>query len=176
MNLFKRLKTRRQLKKSLKAHDARQLDIEEILSRDNSDNVVWDAYEYCMRKCAWDPSALSDSSVRDFLLCVLFEGEVNNGGIFQFLSNSSGDMSGETLLALEKIDETAAKVLREALRYFPNGIVPKDREERNDLIDQFDEKVAVHFNMELDEIIFEHDLSKSCYEFLQKHKEEFLCF
>ena len=74
-------------------HINRQLDIQEIFSRDYSANVVVDAYEYHMRKCNWDPSFMKESSVKDFLLCVLFDGEVCNDGISQFLSNGSGDMS-----------------------------------------------------------------------------------
>ena len=120
MNLFKRIKMRRRINKSLKTngfnrrqfkrsmeeHINRKLDIQEILSREYSDNVVVDAYEYCMRKCNWDPSTLKESCVKDFLLCNVFDGEVGNGGISQFLSSSSGDMAEETVSSMEKIDET----------------------------------------------------------------------
>ena len=190
MNLFKRIKIRRQINKSLKAngfdrkqfiesmqeHINRKLDIGEILSREYSDSVVVDAYEYCMRKCEWDPSTLNAGNVRDFLLCVLFEGEVANGGISQFLSNSSGDMAEETVLAIEKIGEPeTATMLREVLQCFPNGVVPKDRDARNGLMEQFDEKVEEAFD-KFDRILLEHSLSQSCYTFLQSHKKDFLRF
>ena len=190
MNLFKRIKTRRQINKSLKAngfdrkqfkksmqeHINRKLDIGEILSREYSDNVVVDAYEYCMRKCEWDPSTLEAGSIRDFLLCVLFEGEVANGGISQFLSNSSGDMAEETVLAIEKIGEPeTATMLCEVLQCFPNGVAPKDRDARNDLMEQFDEKVEEEFD-KFDQTLMKHSLSQSCYTFLQSHKNDFLCF
>ena len=190
MRLFKSIKTRRQINKSLKAngfdrkqfkksmqeHINRKLDIGEILSREYSDSAVVDAYEYCMRKCEWDPSALESCNVRDFLLCVLFEGEVANGGISQFLSNSSGDMTEETVLALEKIGEPeTVAMLREVLQCFPNGVVPKNREVRNDLMEQFDEKVEAQFD-QFDRVLWEHSLSQSCYTFLQYHKNDFLCF
>ena len=190
MNLFKRIKTRRQINKSLKAngfdrkqfkksmqeHINRKLDIGEILSREYSDSAVVDAYEYCMRKCEWDPFTLDAGNVRDFLLCVLFEGEVANGGISQFLFNSSGDMAEETVLALEKIGEPeTATLLREVLQRFPNGVAPKDRDARNDFLEQFDEKVEEEFD-KLDWALMEHRLSQSCYTFLQSHKNDFLCF
>lgn len=190
MNLFKRIKTRRQINKSLKAngfdrkqlkksmqeHINRELDIGEILSREYSDGVIVDAYEYCMRKCEWDPSTLETGNVRDFLLCVLFEGEVAGGGVAQFLSNSSGDMAEETVLALEKIGEPkTATMLREVLRRFPNSVVPKNRDARNDLMEQFDEKVEEEFD-KFDRTLWEHSLSQSCYTFLQSHKNDFLCF
>lgn len=174
INLFKSIKARR--KKPLKNNINRELDIMEILSREYSDSVVVDAYEYCMRKCGWDPSILKAGNVRDFLLCVLFEGEIANGGISQFLSNSSGDMAEETILALEKIGEPdIAKLLRKTLQCFPNGAVPKDCDARNDLIEQFDEKVEAQFD-EFDRILWNHSLSQSCYRFLQSHKNDFICF
>lgn len=190
MNLFKRIKTRRQVNKSLKAngfyrkqfkksmqeHINRKLDIGEILSREYSDSVVVDTYEYCMRKCEWDPSTLEAGSIKDFLLCVLFDGEIANGGISQFLSNSSGDMTEETVMALEKINEhKTASLLRETLQCFPNGAVPKGRDARNGLMEQFDEKVKEQFD-QFDRILWEHSLSQSCYAFLQCHKNDFLCF
>lgn len=190
MNLFKRIKTRRQINRSLKAngfdrkqfkksmqeHINRELDIGEILSREYSDSVLVDAYEYCMRKCEWSPSTLEAGAVRDFLLCVLFEGEVANGGISQFLSNSSGDMAEETVSAIEKIGESeTATMLRKVFQCFPNGIVPRDCDDRNNLMEQFDEKVEAQFD-QFDQILWEHSLSQSCYTFLQCHKNDFLCF
>lgn len=189
MNLFQKIKMRKQINKSLKEsgfnrkefkqsmkeHINRELDINEILAKDYPDNVVEDAYEYCMRKCNWDPSTLEDSNVRAFLLCVLFEGEVANGGISQFLSNSSGDMSEETALAMEKIDESVAGIIREAIQCFPNGQAPTDREERNEQMDRFDEETVKRLE-KLDQTAWGLDISKNCYDFLQEHKTEFLNF
>lgn len=189
MNLFKRIKTRRQINKSLKAngfnrrqfkkmmkeHARRKLDIKEILLREYSDNVVVDAYEYCMRKCNWDPSTLEESSVKVFLLCIVFVGEVGNGGISKFLSSSSGDMAEETVLAMEKIDKPMSKLLRKALQCFPDGIAPKDCDKRNALMKQFNEETEKHLD-ELDRIAWEHDISQNCYEFLQANKNDFLFF
>lgn len=191
MNLFKRIKIRghiinkslkancfdrKQFKKSMQEHINRELDIEKILSREYSDSVVEDAYEYCMRKCEWDPSTLEAGNVRDFLLCVLFEGEVANGGVAQFLSNRSGDMAEETVLVLEKIGEPeTSTMLREVLRRFPNSVVPKNCDARNNLMEQFDEKVEEEFD-KFDQILWEHSLSQSCYTFLLSHKNDFLCF
>ena len=109
----------------------RELDIEEILSRDYSPNVIIDAYEYCMRKCSWDVSQMQNSTVKVFLLCIIFQGEVENGGITQFLSNSSGNMTSETIDALKRIDEVYADLLIKAAHCFPEGIVPKKQERYN---------------------------------------------
>lgn len=187
-NITQKIKTHRQLRQSLRSHginfrqiiksfkeyEKRKLDIREILSEDYSDDVLVDAYEYCMRKCSWDPATLPDSNVRDFLLSMLFQNEVENGGISQFLSNSSGDMCSETVSALKKIDANAAETLLKALDRFPNGIAPKDREMRNDLMDQMDEETIQYFD-ELDQTLFEQD-TKAYVDFIHLHKDEFLRF
>ena len=77
------------------------LDIQEILSREYSEDAAIDAYEYCMRKCNWEPSALKPGAMKDFLLCMDFSGWVGNGGISQFIENTSDDMIMETIEALK---------------------------------------------------------------------------
>lgn len=53
------------------------------------------------------------------------EGEVNNGGIDQFLFNSSGDYVHETIQALEIIKANkTADILREACKRFPGENPP----------------------------------------------------
>ena len=144
-------------------------------TRDYSDNSVIDAYEYCMRKCNWDPSTLPDSNVRDFLLCMLYQGEVDNGGVSQVLSNNSGDMSAETVEALKKIDDNAAEILVKALSCFPDGIVPKDREARNNLLDHLDEEKQKCLD-ELDQVAYGHDGLSAYYNFIHLHQDEFMKF
>ena len=152
-----------------------KLDIQEILSRKYSEDAVIDTYEYCMKKCDWDPSVLADGNIKDFLLGMLFQAEVDNGGISQFFFNSSGDLSQETVAALTKVDAKSARILAEALACFPNGVAPRDRQIRNDLMDRFDEETVKRLEL-LEEVISGHDSSKSYYDFLQEHKEDFLNF
>lgn len=153
--------------------ETRELNIREILSKAYSEDVVHDVYDYCMRKCDWNPFVLEDGNVKDFLLCMLFQNEVDNGGICQFFFNSSGDLSSETKAALKRIDPEAAGVLHKAINCFPDGVVPEDREIRNNLMDQFDEETAERLES-LDGELFAHNRTKLCYDFLQAHKEDFL--
>lgn len=64
-------------------------------------------------------------------LVVHFDGEVQNGGMEQWLTNPSGHYAKETLMALERIgaNESAALV-REALAFFPEGQPSRDQSER----------------------------------------------
>lgn len=154
----------------------RELDIGEILSRESSDNVVIDAHEYCMRKCGYDASKLDDGYVRDFVLCMIFAGEVDNGGLRQFFSNSSGDMSEETLEALGGINAQCADILKEAMACFPDGNVPKDCEFRNEIMDTFDDKANERLDV-LDRRFYEQvELSEQLFDYLMVHKNEFMEF
>ena len=59
------------------------------------------------------------------MLCVLFLGEVDNGGFSQFLANSSGDLTPETIEALKRIDGEYAEVLISATHFFQKVLFPK---------------------------------------------------
>ena len=152
----------------------RELDIGEILSRESSDNIVIDAHEYCMRKCGFDTSKLDDGYVKDFVLCNIFAGEVDNGGLRQFFSNSSGDMSKETLAALGRINAQCAGILDEAMACFPDGNVPKDCELRNEIMDTFDDKANERLD-EFDRRFYDQtELNVQLYDYLMEHKNEFM--
>ena len=151
-----------------------ELDIQEILSRPSSENVVPDAYLYYMKKCSYEPFGLPDGKVKDFLLCIQFEYEVNNGGLEFYFINISGDLN-ETVFALEKINEADADALKEALQCFPDGHCPEDREERSALMDQFDDE-SFSLLEELDQVIWEQTLSEDYYAYIMANKEEFLAY
>jgi hypothetical protein len=58
-----------------------------------------------------------------------FFGEIVNGGISQFFSNSSGNRAHETLAALRTIGAAmCVELLEKALTLFPGGIAPVDRQ------------------------------------------------
>ena len=163
----------KQLENDIKEWQNRDLDMEEILSREYSADVIIDAYEYCMRKCEWNPESINSTSVKDFLLCVLFMGEVDNGGIAQFLFNNSGDLTSETIEALKRIDEEYAGALISASQFFPDGIVPKDCEKRNEIMDSFDDEINERFE-ELDEKVFERDITQGLFDYIHAHETDFL--
>ena len=70
-----------------------------------------------------------------FELVEIVEGEVNNGGFDQFFYNSSGNNTAETIQALETIGAPkTADIIRRAAMRFKDGIPPKDRAERFQLM------------------------------------------
>jgi hypothetical protein len=71
----------------------------------------------------------------------MFSGELINGGMSQFFSNSSGNRAHETLVALRAIGATlCVQLLEKALSLFPDGIAPVDRQKRCELLFAFEER------------------------------------
>jgi hypothetical protein len=69
------------------------------------------------------------------------EREVNNGGFSQYFFNSSGDFAKETLNALNTIgSKIFLEILESAVNNFPDGIVPIDRDERQEILAELEEK------------------------------------
>jgi hypothetical protein len=69
------------------------------------------------------------------------ENEVNNGGFHQYFFNSSGNSTMETINALEVIgSKIFLDLLKKAKNKFPNGIVPKDINERQKILLDITEK------------------------------------
>jgi hypothetical protein len=174
-NLKKNGFSRKKLKKDFEKHMNRKLDIREILSRDYSVFVIVDAYEYCMRKCNWEPSALKPGAMKDFLLCMDFSGWVGNGGISQFIENTSDDMIMETIEALKTIDDVFADLLTSAVQLFPNGVIPENQDFKiqilNDLREDTDKRM-----LDIDTAAYMHDDTRNFYHYLQLHKSDFLDF
>jgi hypothetical protein len=65
------------------------------------------------------------------------ESEINNGGFDQFFFNSAGDYTAETIEALNAIGAThTAGIVKAAASRFPDGMPPKDRNERQDILEK----------------------------------------
>ena len=65
------------------------------------------------------------------------ESEINNGGFDQFFFNSAGDKVADTISALSSIGaEHTADIVRAACTKFPGGMPPKDREARQEVLEQ----------------------------------------
>jgi hypothetical protein len=79
-----------------------------------------------------------------------FCSQVDNGGIDQFLFNSSGDYAAETLEALAAIGASRFhRALEQACALFPGGGPSKDHATREDQVRAINAKYGVH----IDEII-----------------------
>jgi hypothetical protein len=78
------------------------------------------------------PGVASLSRLQRDALCMMnFQAELNNGGMHQYLLNSSGDFAKETPDVFRRIGaEEAARILDEANSFFGPSGPPTDRESR----------------------------------------------
>ena len=68
--------------------------------------------------------------------------QVMNGGVIQFVDNGSGDNFEETLTALKEIKATEyIEILEKFKSKVPNGVVPKNMEERRAVIDKLNDSL-----------------------------------
>ena len=80
-------------------------------------------------------------AARNIYFVTVLGGEVINGGISQFFSNSSGDFVPETLEALRAIgSELVRSLVEEALVAFGGALPPRDRVKRCELLFAFEER------------------------------------
>jgi len=111
-----------------------------------------------------------------------FAGEVINGGMSQFFSNSSGNRAHETLQALRSIGAVlCVQLLEKALSLFPNGIAPVDRQKRCEVLFAFEERdpqfledLTQIFSKRVDAIgsVPEEDLNALELAFMRAHSSE----
>lgn len=67
------------------------------------------------------------------------EREVNNGGFSQFFFNTSGNFTEEIIRALRIIGSTKfTEIVEKAITQFPNSYVPKDRTERQNILERIE--------------------------------------
>lgn len=92
---------------------------------------------------------------RALFAVTLLESEVNNGGIHQFFYNSSGVLAQEALDGFALFDARGyVELLRKACALFPGGSVPKDRQQR--------QRVLEAVSQETTEVLFDTPFYKLC--------------
>jgi Domain of unknown function (DUF4375) len=80
---------------------------------------------------------------KNFFYIQNLEREVNNGGFNQYFFNSDGDYAHETLIALNAIGANHALIIMQtAINEFPNHIVPKDRNKRQEVLKEIEKKAS----------------------------------
>ncbi|MEO7247778.1 MAG: DMP19 family protein [Novosphingobium sp.] len=113
-----------------------------------------------------DGMAALTAKEQDVLLVWCYDGAVNNGGHVSFFYNSSGRDAGQTVEALNRIGaQPHAAMLDKAIDLFPDRIVPRDIDERNDALSQMpeahngilsaldDEFFGVDYNLLMDKLL-----------------------
>lgn len=101
--------------------------------------------------------------------------EINNGGYDQYFFNSSGEFAHEALAGMREIGANLmADIHAKAMTVFPDSVVPKDRAERQKLLEQAGEKAEEMFDS-LDSKFYEYSdpLEDLLLDYVKKNVDEF---
>ena len=172
MNIFKKI-----FGKTEKVPDKKKLDINELINSEDINGSIIALDNYISGLCDYGESIEKlNEHQKIFFYNQTIEREVNNGGFNQFYYNSSGDYAHETVESLKGIGaEKTAQIVNKANSQFPNNIVPKDRDERQDVLDQIENKANDNWEkLDVDFCKYEEDLNTLNMGYIKKHSEHFI--
>ena len=107
-------------------------------------------------------------------LCLIYSGEVGNGGHSQFFLNRGGRIARAALLALDAVGLSQAHdILSRACAVFPNGYVPDTSAEVEAMFDGIDESSLAQLD-ELDDALSAVPVDEVLLVYLRAHADEIL--
>lgn len=152
-------------------------DIDALIGSDDLNGSVIELDNYICELCDWGEALESLSEPqKKFYFNQNLEREVGNGGFFQFFFNSSGDFARETVDSLRAVDaHVTADMTILAINEFPDGKVPKDSVERQELMlklwPESDNKVWDELDSKFYE--YEDDLNALNMAYVKANRESF---
>jgi len=151
-------------------------NLEELLNSDDTNSSIIDLDNFIGELCDYgDNMDVLSEPQKNFYLNQNLEREINNGGFNQYFINSSGDYAHETIQSLKLIGANhTADILQKAIDQFPDKKVPKDRDERIEIVEKIEE-TANEVWEDLDQKFFEYvdDLNALNIEYVRRNKEHF---
>ena len=151
-------------------------NLDELLTLENINESIIALDNFICELCSWGDNLenLTDSQLV-FYFNQNLEREVNNGGLIQFFTNSSGDFTHETINSLKLIHaEHTASILQLAIDQFPNKSVPANTSERIVLVEHIIETAMEKWDV-LDQKFYEYkdDLNALNIEYVRRNRTEF---
>lgn len=172
MNIFRKI-----FGKTESARDNRELDIDELINSEDLNRSIIEIDNYVSDLCDYGDSLEKlNEHQRIFFYNQTIEREVNNGGFNQFYYNSSGDHAHETVESLKSIGAgKTAQIVSKANSRFPNAVVPRDRDERNGVLQKIENESNDSWEKLDDDFCkYEEDLNALNMEYIKAHKEHFV--
>jgi hypothetical protein len=122
-------------------------DLELILKMDNYTHIEMAITEYLQEKSSHgDSMDMLTEPQRNFLLVEYLIQEVNHGGLFHYFYFWNGGYALETVQALGAVKAFKIKsILEEAISLLPNGSIPKDRIEQQDILEKLEAELETKF-------------------------------
>jgi hypothetical protein len=151
-------------------------NLDQLLAAEDSESAVIAIDEFLngVLREGLEVSSLTPAQ-RVFLFVEDFEREMNNGGIRQYFSNSSGDHAAGCVEALKTVGRSdAATLLSRAIKDFPDSAPSPDREARNEFLETLNEKIEERWEG-LDERYYEKigSLAPALIAYVRDHRAEF---
>jgi hypothetical protein len=151
-------------------------DIDALLASPDTNNSIIELDNYICKLCSWgDKLEQLTEPQKNLYFNQNLEREINNGGFNQFFYNSSGDFAHETIKSLQTIDAViTADILQQAINQFPNSSIPKDRTERQGVLERIEEKAnAVFEQLEQKFQAYEDNLTELNLTYVRKNRSSF---
>ena len=152
-------------------------DIEQIINSEDTNDSIIELDNYISDLCDYGESVEKlNEHQKIFFYNQTIEREVNNGGFNQFYFNSSGNFAHEIVESLKRIGaEKTSQIIQEANAQFPNKVVPKDRDERQEVLDQIEDKANdIWEKLDEDFYKYEEDLNALNMGYIKEYKEHFI--
>lgn len=143
----------------LKNMEIKGTDIEQTK---NNEDILYDLIQKYYPEYDDEKFEELDIVAQTFVLIVDADGQINNGGIVQFIDNGSGNRFHETVDAAKRINsEILVGILTRAAKQFPNAKIPKNWDKRRDLFDELTDKYTTYktfeeLSSEEKQIVLEH--------------------
>ena len=161
---------------SINCNSQMVFNLDKTLKLESHDLIIMEIDTYLNQKSEYGENIEKlNASQQTFLFVGNLEREINNGGFNQFYFNSSGDYSQETVSALLDIGaKKTAEIVKKANSEFKNGIVPKDREQRQNEHELIEEKADDKWD-KCDSEFYEYqeDLTELLIEFVTSNRTDF---
>lgn len=154
----------------------KKLNINKLLVAEDSNDSIIQIDDYVCNLCDFGNriDLLTDPQ-RIFYCIQNCEREINNGGFKQFYYNSSGDLAHETYYSLRVVGAyRTSEIVQRANDQFPGRAVPKERADRQKILEQIQDKSGEVWK-ELDQqfINCDEDLNAINLDFIRKNKNFF---
>jgi hypothetical protein len=151
-------------------------NIDDLLNSKDVNNSIIEIDNLLGQLCLYgDEMGKLNDCQKIFYLNQCLEREINNGGFNQFYFNSSGNFAEETVVSLNAVGalKTAA-ILFHANSFFPEGKVPKDQEQRQELLEEIEKDGNSKWQQLEDKfMVYEEDLNSLNMNYIKANKDKF---
>jgi hypothetical protein len=146
--------------------------IEEILNKKTGQDAIIEIDDILSQIFYSNPDVLTQCE-KNIVFIEELEREVNNGGFSQYFYNSSGDYAMETITALKTVkSKIFLELLNNAVKKFPDGTVPKDRDERDELLETMEDD-SVWDSLDESFYQYEEDIYSLMIDYIKNNMKEF---